>query len=262
MISLDHIDFKTLIARETNGRMRVRLMALSHIKDGANKAQVARNLRISRRSVNDWVKRFYEDGLDGLKEKPRTGRPCALSQSQLAQLSQYVRNNSIKENGDRLNAETLATYITQEFKVDYSIFNVYRLLHKLGFSWITSRSNVDVWFQDEARFGQQNTTTRLWAEKGTRPRTVKQQQFEYAYLFGAICPATGDTEALIAPCMNMDMMKKHLALISKKIPEGRHGMIVVDGAAWHQYHLTDKFDNLSIIKLPPYSPELNPIEQV
>mgnify|MGYP003571697318 CR=1 FL=1 len=262
MISLDHIDFKTLIARETNGRMRVRLMALSHIKDDANKAQVARNLRISRRSVNDWVKKFYEDGLDGLKEKPRTGRPYALSQSQLAQLSQYVRNNSIKENGDRLNAETLATYITQEFKVDYSIFNVYRLLHKLGFSWITSRSNVDVWFQDEARFGQQNTTTRLWAEKGTRPRTVKQQQFEYAYLFGAICPATGDTEALIAPCMNMDMMKKHLALISKKIPEGRHGMIVVDGAAWHQYHLTDKFDNLSIIKLPPYSPELNPIEQV
>jgi len=39
-------------------------------------------------------------------------------------------------------------------------------------------------------------------------------------------------------------------------------VIVVDGAAWHQSHLTDKFANLSIIKLPPYSPELNPIEQV
>ncbi len=42
--------------------------------------------------------------------------------------------------------------------------------------------SVDVCFQDEARFGQQNTTTRLWAERGTRPRAVKQQQFEYAYL--------------------------------------------------------------------------------
>ena len=60
----------------------------------------------------------------------------------------------------------------------------------------------------------------------------------------------------------MDVMEKHLELISKKVPEGRHGVIVVDGAAWHQAHLADKFDNLSIIKLPPYSPELNPIEQV
>jgi hypothetical protein len=39
-----------------------------------------------------------------------------------------------------------------------------------------------MWFPNEVRFGQQNTTTRLCAEKGTRPRTVKQQQFEYAYL--------------------------------------------------------------------------------
>jgi hypothetical protein len=132
----------------------------------------------------------------------------------------------------------------------------------LTIPWNVTLKNVDVWFQDEARFGQQNTTTRLWAVKGTRPRAVKQQQFQYAYLFGAVCPATGDTEAIIAPCMNMDLMEKHLALISKKIPEGRHGVIVVDGAAWHQTHLADKFDNLSLIKLPPYSPELNPIEQV
>nr|WP_088568936.1 MULTISPECIES: IS630 family transposase [Colwellia] len=293
MTTLESIDFKSLIAKETNGRMRVRLMALSHIKDGANNTQAARNLHISRRIVNDWVKKFYAQGLDGLKEKPRSGRPCGLDQQQLTQLSEYIRKNSIKESGGRLKAQTLVTYIAQEFTIEYTIFNVYRLLHQLGFSWITSRSrhpkqsikiqedfkkfememiltipwnvrlkNVDVWFQDEARFGQKNTTTRLWAIKGTRPRAVKQQQFEYAYLFGAVCPATGDTEALIAPCMNMDVMEKHLALISKRIPEGRHGVIVVDGAAWHQAYLADKFDNLSIIKLPPYSPELNPIEQV
>ena len=103
----------------------------------------------------------------------------------------------------------------------------------LTIPWNVSLKNVDVWFQDEARFGQQNTTTRLWAEKGTRPRAVKQQQFEYAYFFGAVCPATGDTEALIAPIMNMDVMEKHLSLISKKVPKGRHAVIVVDGAAWH-----------------------------
>ena len=41
------------------------------------------------------------------------------------------------------------------------------------------RSSIDIWFQNEARFGQQNTTTRLWAEKGSRPRAVRQQQFQY-----------------------------------------------------------------------------------
>ena len=121
---------------------------------------------------------------------------------------------------------------------------------------------VDIWFQDEARFGQQNTTSRLWASKGTRPRVVKQQQFTYAYLFGAVCPSTGATEAIIAPHVDMNIMREHLSLISKRTPTGRHGVIIVDGAAWHQHYLADEFANLSIIKLPPYSPELNPIEQV
>jgi transposase len=63
--------------------MQVRLMAPSYIKGGANNTQTAPNLHISRRIVNDWVKRFYEYGLDELKEKPRSGRPCNLNEQQL-----------------------------------------------------------------------------------------------------------------------------------------------------------------------------------
>ncbi|NHE87380.1 hypothetical protein VN02_019465 [Vibrio vulnificus] len=70
--------------------------------------------------------------------------------------------------------------------------------------------NVDVWFQDEARFGQQNTTTRLWAERGSRPRVVKQQQFEYAYWFGSVCPARGIAEAMVVPWVNKNIMIEHL----------------------------------------------------
>ncbi|GIU14975.1 hypothetical protein TUM4641_35300 [Shewanella morhuae] len=61
-------------------------------------------------------------------------------------------------------------------------------------------ARIDVWFQDEARLGQQNTTPRIWAKKGTRPRAVRQHQFESAYLYGTVCPATGATEAIIATC--------------------------------------------------------------
>lgn len=121
---------------------------------------------------------------------------------------------------------------------------------------------VDIWFQDEARFGQQNTTTKIWAEKGTRPRVVQQQQYTYAYLFGAVCPTNGKTEALISPFSNMEVMKEHLALIAKATESGRHAVVIMDGASWHQEYLDEAFPNLSIIHIPPYSPELNPIEQV
>lgn len=50
---------------------------------------------------------------------------------------------------------------------------------------------VEVWFQDEARVGRRGTLTRIWAPKGSRPRVVRQQQFEAAYVFGAVCPADG-----------------------------------------------------------------------
>jgi transposase len=125
MSPFNHIDFKSLIAQETNGPMRVRLMALSHIKEGANNSQTTRNLHISRRIVNDWLKNFHAHGLVGLKEKPRSGRPSRLNEVQLAQLNEYIRNNSIKESGGRLNTQVLVNYIAQEFKLNYCVSNVY-----------------------------------------------------------------------------------------------------------------------------------------
>ncbi len=119
-----------------------------------------------------------------------------------------------------------------------------------------------MWFQDEARFGQQNQTTKVWALKGSRLRVVKQQQFDYGYLFGAVCPANGKTQALISPLVNKEIMTEHLRLISEATERGRHAVIIMDGAGWHAHDIALQFNNISIIKLPPYSPELNPMEQV
>ena len=80
--------------------------------------------------------------------------------------------------------------------------------------------------------------TRLWASKGSRPRAVKQQQFDYAYLFGAVCPSTGETEALIVPQVSKDIMTCHLEQISAKTERGRHAVVIMDGAAVSYTHLT------------------------
>lgn len=78
--------------------MRIRLLALSHIAGGANRAQAATYLKISRKAENDWAKRLDENELDGLKEQPRTGRPCNLTAEQLITFKEYVTTNSIKPN--------------------------------------------------------------------------------------------------------------------------------------------------------------------
>lgn len=125
-----------------------------------------------------------------------------------------------------------------------------------------SLEQVDVWFQDEARVGQQGTVTRLWAIKGTRPRVVRQQQFNYTYIFGAVCPARDEAVGLIMPYANSKTMQIHLEHISMKIPIGRHAVIVLDQAGWHTTGKIKKLDNITLIPLPAASPELNPTEQV
>ncbi len=140
MTPLQEIDFKPLIYKETNGRMRIRLIALSHIQTGSNRTETAKYLKVSRHIVNDWVTKFYAEGLEGSVEKRSSGRPTALTNEQLFQFKKYVIHNSIKSKGGRLKATDMAEYINNEFDIKYSIQNIYLILHKLNFSWITSRS--------------------------------------------------------------------------------------------------------------------------
>ena len=122
--------------------------------------------------------------------------------------------------------------------------------------------DVDIWFQDEARVGQRGSLTRTWAIKGTRPRLTRQQQFEYAYIFGAVCPAQNQAVGLVLPAVNTRAMLEHLKEISAQVPSDRHAVIVLDRAAWHTTKKLQAFKNISLLPLPPTSPELNPVEQI
>lgn len=121
---------------------------------------------------------------------------------------------------------------------------------------------VEIWFQDEARVGQRGTVTRIWAIKGTRPRAVRQQQFEYAYIFGAVCPQRDLAVGLVLPAVNTEAMKVHLEHISAQVEEGKHAVIVLDRAAWHTTDKIKGFKNITLVPLPAASPELNPVEQL
>jgi hypothetical protein len=92
---------------------------------------------------------------------------------------------------------------------------------------------VEIWFTDEARVGQQGTLTRVWAKRGSRPRAPRDRRFEWAYLFGAICPERGTGAAIIMPEVNVAAMDEHLAEISRRVSVGAIALLVLDGAGWH-----------------------------
>lgn len=121
---------------------------------------------------------------------------------------------------------------------------------------------VDIWFEDESRVGQQGSLTRIWAEKGTRPRVPRQQQFLYEYIFGAVCPKREIAVGLVLPCANAEGMQLLLNEISAETPPGRIAVIIMDGAGWHHFKGLVIPENIRILFLPAYSPELNPVEQI
>lgn len=127
---------------------------------------------------------------------------------------------------------------------------------------IAASSPVEIWFQDEMRVGQKNGLVYQWAAKGTRPRQPKDQRYANAYLFGAICPARDTGTALVLPRADAIAMQHHLDEISRSVAAGAHAVLALDKAGWHTTHKLDVPANISLLHLPPASPELNPTENV
>jgi transposase len=121
---------------------------------------------------------------------------------------------------------------------------------------------VEVWFQDEARIGQQGTLTRRWGLKGSRPTAVQQTEYEWVYLFGAVNPRPGASSALLAPTVNTAYMNPHLRFIREQAGPDVHVILVLDGAGWHVATDLKIPPNITLPPLPPCRPELNPVERL
>ena len=121
---------------------------------------------------------------------------------------------------------------------------------------------IEVWFQDEMRVGQKNKLTYTWARRGTRPRLTHDQRTQSTYLFGAICPERGAGAALVLPRCNTQMMQMHLDEIATQVAPDAHAILICDQAGWHTTALLAVPGNITIMLLPPRSPELNPAENI
>lgn len=116
-------------------------------------------------------------------------------------------------------------------------------------------------FQDEAGFGRINKPKYCWCASGVRPQVPCHHIREYRYAYGAVEPMTGESFFLVMPYCNTECMNIFLDELSKEY-QNDEILMVCDGAAWHKSKGMNTPDNITLLHIPPYTPEMNPIEQI
>jgi transposase len=293
----DHLPLDELQRRAkalTHKRTWLRYQAVILAAQGGTSRGIAAALSCSPRAVQQWVAKFNRGGPETLQERPHPGRPPRLSGPELLRFEERVEAGPTPEDGlCTFHGRDLRRILAQEFGVTLSLQAVYDLLHTRDFSSLMPRpqhpdadeelqeifkevvvdqiqaiqeahpdEEVQIWFEDEARLGQKGTLTRVWARKGSRPRAVRQNQYTSLYVLMAVCVSTGAASALIASGLDTEVLNLFLEQFSRELPAGVHAVLLWDGAGYHISADLKVPSNVSVIRLVPYSPELNPVENL
>jgi transposase len=274
-----------------------RMLGLALVLEGYTRGEAARLCGMDRQTLRDWVIRYNAEGVAGLSDRTSPGPKPRLTPEQEEAVAELVRKGPdlAKDGVVRWRRVDLAGVIKTRFNVTLAERSVGAMLRRLGFRRLSVRprhpqqdpaaqethkktlpiwskppspsmranNRLELWWQDEARVGQQGTLTRVWAERGSRPLAPRDQRREWAYIFGAICPHRDIGAALVLPCANAQAMNLHLEEISSQVAQGSHAVLLLDRAGWHQTGGKLRVPkNISLLHLPPYSPELNPAENI
>jgi len=116
-------------------------------------------------------------------------------------------------------------------------------------------------FQDEARFGRISDTRYCWAKKPLRPLVKAMVTQQYTYAYGAVSPQDGRFDSLVLPHVNSQCMQLFMTEVASRYPT-ENIIMIVDGAGWHKSLSFTMPQNLRLVFLPAYSPELNPQEHI
>ena len=123
---------------------------------------------------------------------------------------------------------------------------------------------MQVWAQDEHRIGLKPILRRLWRKKGQRPIVTVQHRYKWTYLYGFVCPQSGETFWLLLPTVASYLWSAALAEFACALGCGpdKQIVLVIDQAGWHISDEVVVPEGLHLVFLPPYSPELQPSEHL
>ena len=137
---LQPYDFDRLARREHDGRRRLRLIALAHLKDGKSYLEVAAALRVTRHAVMRWVQWFTAGGVARLAGLPHDWSTQRLAKEQEEAFRQAIEQLQCERGGGRVRGEDIRQLLARQFGVAYSLNGVYDLMKRLGMVWISARA--------------------------------------------------------------------------------------------------------------------------
>jgi transposase len=126
------------------------------------------------------------------------------------------------------------------------------------------QAQVELWCMDEHRIGLKPVIRRVWASRGQRSIIQVQHRYEWLYVYGFLCPESGETHWLLLPTVNVEVFTVALMQFAQAVGAGadRHVVLVLDRAGWHSSQMLSVPDGIHLVFLPPYSPELQPAERL
>ncbi|GAA5512441.1 IS630 family transposase ISAva6 [Deinococcus carri] len=121
---------------------------------------------------------------------------------------------------------------------------------------------VRLWVQDEGRFGLKPILKRLWALRGKRPVIAQRRKYQWLYAYIFVEPQTGQSEFLLLPSVNLQLMQLALEEFSRTVdPDGKQLLVLLlDQAGWHVSRKLKVPANIFLMPFPAYTPELSPAE--
>src|SRR5260370_5191990 len=249
------------LARRESGRVCQRVLMIANMLEGMEHEEAARLAGLSRSAAYEWHNRYEEDGIEGLRDRPRPGRQPGVDAVTSARLRErIVAGADLERDGVvAFRGVDAQRILKDEFEIDLQpvehlpaaasdevelvgtassppagrcdgasgVFATVGLqLERVRAAQVRGK-RVEVWFQDEARLGQKNSLTRVWGQTGSLPAAPNDLGFASAYVFGAVCPSPGKAAAVIMPICNTVAMNHHLSEISSQVaaPRFREGRL-------------------------------------
>jgi len=266
-----------------------RLLAMRMAGSGQfTAAQIAEHIGISRRQFFNWVDAFKQGGVPGLLQREHGGGAKAQVQGQtLEELLAGLKSGRWKR------AREIQRWLQDEHQVQMGLPGVYYWLGKLGGVLKVPRKahaqkdaaqaeafqqqlceklkslkipggkKVRIWVMDEHRYGLIPVVRRCWTLRGQRPTVPYQTKYQWGYLYSAL-EVDGEyaAEFQCLPGVSLELNRLFLEQIAVRDPQAEH-VVIADQAGFHlNPELHDLPSRIHLIPLPPYSPELNPVEVI
>jgi transposase len=262
-----------------------RMMAIRMLLLGYTHDQVAELYSIHRRTLQIWINNFNRRGIDGLIEKKSPGRPRKITHEQTQTYRQLVEQPE-KAGEIHWTARKFHGYLAERFNHEVGYRTVVRWLHEQNFrlkvpqpwpdrqdealrqafvervrAWLADE-RIDLWWMDETGVEGDPRPRRRWIQRGQNGRVTKNGDHLRRNATGMVCPRTGQFYALILSHSDKECFQAFLDHANRDIRfERSRNLLICDNASWHK-NKPLAWGAFEPIFLPPYSPDLNPIERL